>query len=242
MEYLRPYQLPFKEKSWVTTILFLAIVILIPIVGVMVVLGYRSQLLDRWLKDGDDQRQKPFDFNNFGDYLQRGIWPFLYQLLIGLAIGMLAVFIYAAFIAVAIASNNRAIVFVAFIFYIISIFALQVIVKFVAWPFTLHGQITKGFDLGAAYRFSKDFYSRIGLVNLIGISICVMVLDVLVVLVGMMLLCVGIYAAAALVMLAENHFLWQLYRKYLAQGGQPIVVPEPNDSFENPDEPLPQDI
>jgi hypothetical protein len=42
---------------------------------------------------------------------------------------------------------------------------------------------------------------------------------------GMMAFCVGMYPAMAIVMLARAHAEYQLYELYLARGGEPIPLP-----------------
>ena len=224
MEYRRAYSHPFQQSNWIKTVLLLAVCILIPIVGVMVILGYRAEILDRWLDDGDDRRQKVFDFGRFSEQLNRGISPFLYQLIIGLAFGMVLGIMYVGLIILWITSKNQGLFLVGLAFFYLCLFVIQIFVKMIVWPFTLHGQITGKFEFGNAWRFAKDFYSRIGITNLAGIALCCMVLDLLVMIVGMMLFCIGMYPALAVMLLADNHILWQLYRRYLEKGG--VEIPQ----------------
>ena len=46
---------------------------------------------------------------------------------------------------------------------------------------------------------------------------------------------VGLFPASVVIMLAEQHFLSQLYRKYLERGGEriPLPVPEKSDDFDD---------
>jgi hypothetical protein len=41
---------------------------------------------------------------------------------------------------------------------------------------------------------------------------------------GYCLCVVGVYAAAAVIVMARMHLRWQIYRHYLARGGEPIPV------------------
>jgi hypothetical protein len=165
--------------------------------------------MDRWIDDDSDERQKPFDFNRFTELLTRGAWPFLYQLIIGMALGMLIGVVYVMFIVAVMATKEPAIAVIGFFLYMLSIFLI-------------HGQVTGKFDFGAAWAFAKDFYAKIGLTNLLGIAFACIVIDTVCVLAGLFLLCVGVYPAAAAVILADNHVMWQLYNKYLDKGGRTL--------------------
>lgn len=225
MEYRRAYSYLFSHPNWIQTVLLLAVCVLIPIVGVLVLLGYRAEQLDDWLDEGTDERIRPFDFNRFADLLVRGVWPFLYQLLIGIVFGIpLGVMYFGALmIAVGFANNKEPGIFffILALFYLFAFF-VQVIAKMVAWPFVLHGQVSGKFELGAAWTFAKEFYSKIGFANLGGITLCCMIIDVVCAFIGFLLLCVGIYPAMAIIVMAEGHILWQLYRKHLERGGSTI--------------------
>jgi hypothetical protein len=222
MKYRRAYTIAFQHPNWLTTILLLTVCILIPIVGVMVLLGYRAELMDRWIDDDADGRQKPFDFNRFSDLLSRGIAPFLYQLILGLAFGVVLGVMYFSLVMLLVMSNEPALFFIGLAFFYLCLFVVQILVKVLTWPFVLHGQIVGKFDFGAAWTFAKDFYSKIGLTNLLGIALLCIILDILCFIAGAFLFCVGMYAALPVIMLAENHILWQLYNKYLDQGGRTL--------------------
>lgn len=224
MEYRRAYGYLFSKPNWIQTVLLLAVCVLIPIVGVLVILGYRSEQLDEWLDDGTDESFKPFDFNRFADLLMRGVWPFLYQLIIGMVFGLFLGVAYMGVILIAVGTANKepALFLTALAFFYLFAFFVQVIVKFLSWPFVLHGQVSGKFEFGAAWTFAKDFFSKIGIANLGGIALCCMIIDVICIFIGMLLFCIGVYPAAAIVMMAEGHILWQLYRRHLERGGSSI--------------------
>jgi hypothetical protein len=224
MEYRRAYGYLFSKPNWIQTVLLLAVCVLIPIVGVLVILGYRAEQLDDWLDEGTDESFKPFDFNRFADLLMRGVWPFLYQLIIGMVFGLFLGMAYMGVILIAVGTANKepALFLTALAFFYLFAFFVQVIVKFLCWPFVLHGQVSGKFDFGAAWTFAKDFFSKIGIANLGGIALCCMIIDVICIFIGMLMFCVGLYPAAAIIMMAEGHILWQLYRRHLERGGSSI--------------------
>src|SRR5262245_28248178 len=86
MDYMRAYNYVFENPNWLTNLLLLALCslcLMIPVVGIvvqLVVLGYQFETVDLLLKSHG--RQYPdFDFGRIGDYLVRGLWPFLVSLI-----------------------------------------------------------------------------------------------------------------------------------------------------------------
>lgn len=224
MDYRRAYSYLFSKSDWIQTVLLLAVCVLIPVVGVLVLLGYRAEQLDDWLDEGTDSTVRKFDFNRFADLLIRGVWPFLYQLIIGMAFGVFLAVAYFGVIMIAVGTANKepALFLTALAFFYLFAFLVQVVVKFLSWPFILHGQVSGKFDFGGAWAFAKEFYSKIGIANLGGIALCCMIIDMVCIFIGMLLFCIGFYPAAAIVMMAEGHILWQLYRRHLDRGGSTI--------------------
>src|SRR5215471_20553632 len=85
MDYMRSFNYIFENPDWITTILLLGLVYLgalIPGVGIilnLLFIGYQFEVMDLLLKT--QGRQYPgFDFGRIGDYLGRGVWPFLVSL------------------------------------------------------------------------------------------------------------------------------------------------------------------
>lgn len=224
MEYRRAFGYLFSKPNWIQTVLLLTVCALIPVVGVLVLLGYRSEQLDDWLDEGTDDKVRPFDFNRFADLLMRGVWPFLYGLIIGLAFAFILILMYVlVFISIfAFARKNPEMLFLIFGFFYLFIFVVQVFAHFISWPFILYGQVSGKFDFGAAWSFSKDFYSKNGLSNLLMISLVCMIINVILMIVGVFVFCLGYYVAMAVIVMADGHILWQLYRRHLERGGSSI--------------------
>ena len=86
LDYMRAYNYIFENPNWVTTILLLGLCcvgMMIPILGIVVqlfILGYQFETIDLLMKSHG--RQYPdFDFGRLGEYLARGLWPFLINLI-----------------------------------------------------------------------------------------------------------------------------------------------------------------
>ena len=76
----------FKSPKWGTNILLGAVAMLIPAVGPIVLSGWHVTVL--WTRGGDESPEDhpPFDFQYFGKYLERGLWPFLVALVSSLVL------------------------------------------------------------------------------------------------------------------------------------------------------------
>ena len=62
-----------------------AVCALIPILGPIVYLGYLTEVIVAQHRHGEESFAA-FDFDYFGRYLSRGLWPFLVQLVAGLIV------------------------------------------------------------------------------------------------------------------------------------------------------------
>src|SRR5204863_2869860 len=73
----------FKSAKWMMNTLLAGVCVFIPFVGQIVIKGW--MITGFWGRDDDRPETFPdFDFNNFGKYLERGLWPFLVTLVAGL--------------------------------------------------------------------------------------------------------------------------------------------------------------
>src|SRR5262249_50719427 len=83
MKYLEAYRFLFKSEKWLTNLLLCVVAAFVPIAGAMVILGYHFEIIEgmhlRGEKDDPD-----FDFTRLLNYLLRGAWVFLVQLILSL--------------------------------------------------------------------------------------------------------------------------------------------------------------
>src|SRR5262245_40908593 len=86
MLYVKPFTYFVKKKpGGFTNLLYGCVCVLIPVVGPIILLGYRAEIAEDLERDPQLEDYPDFTFNRFADYLQRGIWPFLMQLIVSLA-------------------------------------------------------------------------------------------------------------------------------------------------------------
>jgi hypothetical protein len=235
LQYIHSYSFFFEHPYWVSNLALATVAFLVPVVGQIVMAGYQVELIEslhRWPKKPYPQ----FEFNRFGEYLSRGIWKFLVDMLSQFVMMPVYFFLYIvsvfAIIGVGIAfSPNQqnpgpamgiaaAIVVplaLAIVFLLSGV--LQIITTPLVLKASLSGEANALFDL----RFLREFLHRTWretLLEMVWMGVTTPVMTVL----GLALCIVGIYPALALVQMADAHTTWQLYEIYLARGGEPIRI------------------
>jgi hypothetical protein len=226
VQYFKPYTYFLKKKpNGTTNVLWGSLAVgstmVIPVIGQLVLLGYQSECVDD-LKDDPEIEQYPdFDPNRFVEYLTRSLWPFLVQLLVSV-VTVLFVFIGYALGGLAWYATKEPVVGVAVA--VLLLFPITIVAGILSWPMMLHAQVTREFRFGAMTRFAANFVRKVG-----GQMVVVMIVHLLIslplVLAGMLLCFVGVFPAAVIVTMAQEHFIVQLYRVYLDEGGEPIGGP-----------------
>ena len=212
-----------------TNLLLVTVCNFIPVVGPIVALGYRAEVAQALLRDDERRRHPKFDFNRFGEYLSRGIWPFLIGLVLVLfAIPLIILGIFLPIFFGTAANQPVVGMIVSISFYLL---ALVLFVGFSA-PMTFHAELAGRFDLGGAFRFAKEFWTTVGgLAILTGLLF--IPLSFAVTLVSVLACFVGIYPANSLIQMAGQHLFVQLYVEYLERGGEPIREFVPRDRYDD---------
>ena len=225
MQYIKPYTYFVQKEGGTNNLLMGSLCMLstqiIPIVGQIVLMGYQAEVAEDLEKDPDISDHANFNFNNFSRYLGRGVWVFLIQLILALFI-MLGLVISGGvgFLTYSAIQGDVGIyvgIGVGVLLYMI----LAILVTMFTWPMTLHVQLSKGFHFGAAFQFSMSFIKKLSGQLLISLLAHMFISSILM-MAGVLVFCVGIYAAATISMMAQEHFMIQLYRIYLDEGGDPI--------------------
>jgi hypothetical protein len=183
-------------------------------------LGYRAEVAVALDRDPDMKRHPKFDFDRFGEYLTRGVWPFLINLILYLPLiplGILAIVV--GLVIDPPGPNNLPIL--AFILLELVIVVAEIFHPILSVPMMFHAEITGRFDLGGAFRFARSFWALVGWVA-IGTGLVYMFLALVITILGLLFFCVGVYPASAIVHMAGQHLMCQLYRLYLIRGGEPL--------------------
>lgn len=222
MQYLKPftYFVSKKPGGW-TNLLYGAVCVLIPIVGAIVLLGYRAEIAEDLDRDPKLEEYPNFDFNRFVDYLSRGIWPFLMELIVGAgSMALVVVIAVIGFVAYS-ATQEPVVGFAVFGALLIPVSLLSMLVL---WPLELHTQLSGKFEFGRAFAFMTRWLKRVWGQALLA-ALAHFFLSPLVILLGYIACFVGVYPAVVILGMAQQHLVAQLYRLYLDEGGEPIGGP-----------------
>ena len=153
----------FKSPKWMMNMLLAGVCVFIPFIGQIVIKGWL--ITGFWGRDDERPETFPdFDFNNFGKYLERGLWPFLVTLVSGFAIGIVfgVVLVPFAMITSVFTSgghgqeNGCAAALVAIVMVVFYI-AMIVSMLFLMTPLTLRATITQDFGQSFNFAFVKRF-------------------------------------------------------------------------------------
>jgi hypothetical protein len=226
MQDLRSLQFITDRKYWLSNVLLGGVCMLVPVVGPIVFTGYLFEVIDALLRDPGHRDYPDFDFNRLGDYLSRGVWPFLMQLVLALIIGVPLGLIAAVLLGVGIGITARANSPVVMVVFQLLTFAVSlaagILSALVTLPAELQAGLGREFDLSRVLAFVKDFNKRV-FKEMLTAVLFVVAIAVVAAVVGLLLFCVGIYFTLAAVVMAQHHLQFQLYRLYLERGGAPIA-------------------
>lgn len=219
----------FKSPKWMMNTLLAGVCVFIPLIGQIVVKGWL--IMGFWGRDDERPETFPdFDFNNFGKYLERGLWPFLVTLISSLVISVPALVIavpLSMLMGVLTPNDHNSaggcaavlIILLMMIFYFVLIVGLMVVLT----PLIIRASIMQDFVPAFNFAFVKRFIA-LTWKEIILASLFVCVVSLALCAAGAIILCVGMYFALVPAYFAWIHLEKQLYQLYLSRGGDPIPV------------------
>jgi hypothetical protein len=207
-------------KKWMT-LLLLSVCILIPVVGQIVVMGY---LFRRYAGERAGIPAADFDFSDFGEHLQTGLWPFLCGLVATLvAVPLLMVTMIPMILMPLFAPENEVLVLIGFaVGMILYLIVFAVMILFIM-PIQLRAGLMMDFKAGFSRRFVFDFVRKVGFSYLLWFVVLNLVVIPLA-FIGYFALFVGVYVVATWAQVTAMHLLFQHYDLYRERGGEPIAV------------------
>jgi hypothetical protein len=219
------------QSGW-SNVMFCALCYLstqiIPIVGLIVILGYFAEVHRRLVLRHPEPYVR-FDFSDLSNYLSRGIAPLVMIFLVGLPFAMLIVIIAVAmvfgaqFAAASGAFDDELLFLAAFgggALLCIPLFVLwQVVMNAATTRAELTGDVGKTLRLGPIWAYAGKTWKRALLMGIVfwfvwfGLA-----------LLGLLACVVGIFVTTTIGMIAQLHVRWQIYNEYLLGGGEPIEL------------------
>jgi len=229
MQYLKPFKY-FAAKSpggW-RNVGIGCVCSFVPIAGQMVWFGYRAEVNDDLEHDPALERYSDFNVDRLMPYLQRGAWPFLTNLIVAFSV-IVPAYILSIVLGYLILQSTGELLLAALAY--IGVFGITIIgMNLLIWPMELHAMKTRKLQLVAELKFAWRFLRLVGLETVVSIFLFNMLGQVLLLL-GLLCCIVGVYPAAVIYTMAEQHIMQQLYQRYLEEGGAPI------DTWREYDEP-----
>ncbi len=225
----------FKSPKWMMNLLLAGLCCLVPVLGWIVVAGWL--VIGFWGREDEKFETFPdFDFNHIGKYLEKGLWPFLVALVVGVG-GSVAVEIVNGILAligrilVGYGTYQAGMLASGFGFMLMILkLVLKVALMFITIPLVLRATLTQDFVKAFDVPFVKKFVSLAWLETLI-VAIVITVAAFVLIPVGLILICIGVGFSIAFLSFISAHLNKQLYKVYLSRGGEAVPVsPKLTDS------------
>jgi hypothetical protein len=225
----------FKSPKWGMNLLLGGVCVLIPIVGPLVLMGWHVGGMYGRQNWKDFVSYPDFDFGKFSQNLERGVWPFLVQLVAGIAIMPVAFFVLFvpmfSMIAMIPQPDHHshqppelppaALVMIAMM--ILGYVAVIGLMMLVSKPLMIRAAMTQDFAKSFDWTFIKSFTARTWLEQLVSV-LFLFLAAIALMLVGAIACGVGVYFTMSIIFFAQSHLNRQLYERYLSRGGEPVEV------------------
>lgn len=226
MRYIASVSDYFKIPKWGMNTLLGAVAILIPIVGPIVLGGWHITLFWAQGDEEDPAQFPPFDFQYFGKYLERGLWPFLVNLAASFAMVlpvmclMIPFFLFMGLFGPGEDGPSLGLGMLIAVMMILQI-VFMLMYQLIVTPMMIASTVTQDFKSAFRKKFLLDFMSLVwreqivSLFFMFGLGLCLMVITVITCYIGM-------FFAAPITMFSWYHLQKQIYQLYLSRGGEAI--------------------
>jgi hypothetical protein len=232
LDFVRLVKSPFASPNWFVNLVWMFVCELLAmfVIGQLIHLGYAGQVAIA-RSGGRDRVWPDFEIDRFGDYLLRGLWPFLWQMILAFGalfvVGLPLMATIAG--AIALGENNQpaASMIVAIVGGAVTAILLMLSIV-VTVSVTIKSLLGNSFASGLEMNFHKAFVGSM-IPTLLLTWLMLMVLSIGYSIVGMLLLCIGTLAVGPMLRLVMCDLLAQLHDIHLSRGGPsafPIGIDE----------------
>jgi hypothetical protein len=251
MQYMAAYRFIFSNPKWFTIVLIGCVCMLVPVAGPMVFIGYMFEIIEFFHRRHEESKipmvepaedaiqTRPtsmrahlpeesypnFNTNQLSDYLVRGVWPVLVNMVVALPI-MMAVgfffFVSVMLISAAGANEEGGVVVGIMVAMAVVYSAAMLALAVVQVPFYLRAGLGRDFGSAFSIDFFKDFMRRVGR-ELILAKLFLFAGSLVLMIVGVLACYFGLYPAAIIATMATHYMDYLLYELYLERGGASIV-------------------
>ena len=222
MRYMDAFKAFFKHEKWGMQLLLHSVCMLIPILGFIVLFGHYLEVMVYQRANGEETYPE-FDFNRFGEYLGKGVWPFLTMLLLSVIIIPLFLVVFAPLFAIPATRMEGPEVAVPIAATVVLFIALVVLLVLIQLPMLLRSGLSQTVGAAFSWTFIRGFLGRVMGATLLA-HLFVTAISIPLIIAGYITCGLGLYPATAVLMFTQ----WQLYRQiydlYLERGGPAIEV------------------
>ncbi len=226
----------FKSPKWLPNLLLSGVCMLIPIVGPLALMGWHIGALYGRKDDKDFVGYPEFNFSHFGTYIERGVWPFLVQMVVSLVLVpvmwlamAVPMFSMIAFTAAGhteggLPPEPSPVLLIGMMVVILVGYAICItLMVLLSKPMMLRAMLTQDFGIAFNFGFIKRFIALTWKEQILA-TLFLMCTGIVLAPLGMLVFCVGIYFAIGLLMFSAYHLDRQVYDLYLVRGGEPVPV------------------
>ncbi len=233
MDYRRALDYQLDDPQWTTTLLFVTLALLVPLIGPVVALGYEGSVIAAVAATGNAAPPPRFDFECLSEYLLRGVRMFVVSLVLAFVLVPVIWLLFALIIGGGIgaasifgARDQASTLFgcLATAVGVVGFCSVMLVAGILITPLMVRAALDPDlaglFDLG----YVRDFIARTGRDGLTA-HLFLIALNLGLVLVGLLACLVGVFPALAFGALVRAHVFGQLHRLYLERGGRRVAPP-----------------
>ncbi len=220
---------PFTSPNWIMNVVWVVICFLLSmvIVGGIILYGYQMDVIERRSR-GRGATWPDFDPNRFGEYLSRGLWPWLVNIILGMVMVVPLWLVMGLSMAVVGAifgdpAESGSPIAAILIFLLLGLFMVAVTAAtiFILAPCILRAGLANDFGQGFNFRWAIDFGKRTWGQMILAL-LAAMLIGVLAEVIGVLACFVGLLVTFPIAQLMITDFGAQLYDIYLTRGGEPV--------------------
>lgn len=227
LDYRRSLRFLFDDPEWPTTLLFVTLALLVPLVGPIVAFGYQATVIEALAREGSGAAPPRFVLEHLADYLLRGLRMWVVTLVLTLVVVPVAfaILMVGNLVAAMLFGQEEVAASLVGCVLLVTIAALftATMVAAVALVTPLIVRAAIATDIGAVfdYDFLRDFLARTWRETLVA-HLFHLVLNLGLFLAGALACLIGVFPALALGTIVQAHLLGQLYLLYLGCGGRRV--------------------
>lgn len=217
----------FKSPNWMTNIFWMVICALLGtvVIGSLVAMGYQIEIIQKRSR-GREDALPDFQAERFMDYLVRGAWPFLINMVFGFAISMVMMVFFVVFTLIgSLLSNGEPSPLVGVFMFMgmLIILPVAIFMSFIMGPLCLRAGLANNLSEGFKIQWAIDVAKLMWPQMLLAMVFC-FVIVLLAEIVGLLMCFIGIFLTISWAQLAFADLGAQLYDIYLERGGQPVPM------------------